>query len=383
MPTYKDASGRWRYRFTANGQRYSGSAPKGGNTRRITERLEAEHVERVSLRTFDGKIPTVGEFAERFLRYQEARTKPLTRVQQRATLTLHVLPMLRSVPIDRVNKEAIDALIARWSKDSQPKTINTRLGTVRRMLSLARDWDMIGAVPKIGMLKIPEARPRFLSDAEISRLIEHAEPRWRSMMFVAVRTGLRVGELRGLQWGDIDLGRRVIHVTRTDPGRRTMDATAPKSNRARDVPLTSDTVAMLLEVRPEAYKASDFVWPALLQRAGESRSRCRSEKGCWHAIDRAAHAAGLADTAWHTLRHTYASHLVMRGVPIRHIQKWLGHATVKETEKYASLAPDAGHDAVDLLDVPLGIEPLRQRAAKTLSAEGENRNDYRPLQLEG
>lgn len=123
----------------------------------------------------------------------------------------------------------------------------------------------------------------------------------------------------------------VVNVNRTDPGRRTMDATAPKSNRFRTVPLTADTVALLAEMRPKDAKGTAWVWPALLRRGGETRARARSEKGCWHGIERAARKAGLADVAWHTLRHTYASHLVMRGVPIRTIQKWLGRPTILPT----------------------------------------------------
>jgi integrase len=126
-------------------------------------------------------------------------------------------------------------------------------------------------------------------------------------------------------------------------------------------------------MRPGGAKGVDWVWPALLRRQGETRRRARSEKGCWHAVERAAKKAGLTDVAWHTLRHTYASHLVMRGVPIRLVQKWLGHASVKETEKYAHLYPDHGHAEASILDVPLAT--ISQRAAKTLPGETQKPSD--------
>jgi integrase len=382
MPTYKGEDGRWRYRFFTNGRRYSGSAPKGGNTKRIAEAVEAEHIKRVSLNVYDGKMPTVREFAARFLAFQAAKTKPLTLVQQKATVEQHLIPAYGSRRLDLLDDAAIDALIAKWgsgAKPNKPKTINTRLGTIRRMLVMARKWKIIGEVPKFEFVTVNEAAPKYLTDAEVTKLIEAAEPRWRLMLFVGVRTGLRVGELRGLQWGDMDFAARVVNVNRTDPGRRTMDATAPKSNRHRQVPLTNDTLALLIEARPDDASPTDWVWPALLKRGGEERARCRSEKGCWHAVSRAAKLAGLTGVAWHTLRHTYASHLVMRGVPIRHIQKWLGHASVKETEKYAHLSPDAGHDAANLLDVPLAPDRYRQGAAKSLLAGGRKRNDSAEL----
>jgi integrase len=62
---------------------------------------------------------------------------------------------------------------------------------------------------------------------------------------------------------------------------------------------------------------------------------------------------------------------VMRGIPIRLIQKWLGHASIKETEKYAHLYPEHGHEAASLLDVPLA----RQTGAKTLPPGPINPSD--------
>lgn len=312
-------------------------------------------------------MPTVREFAGQFLDYQRSRTKPLTHVQQKATIETLLVPALGRLKLDQIARQHIDGLATAWAENSKPKTINTRLGTIRRMLSLAVEWEIIARVPRVEFRKVPKQDPRFLTDEEMIRLIEKAEPQWKEMILVALRTGLRIGELRGLQWGDVDLLRRVIHVQRTDPGRRTLDATDPKGNRARTVPLTAESAEALTRIRPADVKSTAWVWPALLRRNAEKRARARSEKGCWTAVTRAAKRAGLMDVGWHTLRHTYASHLVMRGIPIRLVQKWLGHASIKETEKYAHLYPEHGHEAAGLLDIPLA----RQTAAKALPGERE------------
>lgn len=385
MPVYKDTDPktgeiRWRYRFAHNGERHSGSAPKGHNTKRTAERLEKQHLEKLIARQYTGVMPTVAEFAERFLEYQKGRTKPLTQKQQTATIERHIKAKFGKVKLDRFGLEQIDQLVTEWSVDNKQKTINTRLGTVRRMLSLAVEWDLLPKVPRIKFVKVPDSTPRWLTDDEMTLLIEAAEPHWKAMILVGLRTGLRIGELRGLQWGDIDLVRRVVQVKRTDPGRRTMDATAPKGNRERTVPLTNDAAVALRDLKPEKGRGTDFVWPALLRRSGETRNRARSEKGCWHAIERAAERAGLENVAWHTLRHTYASHLVMRGVPLRTIQGWLGHASITETEKYSHLAPDFGHAAADLLDSPLATpDPRRQQATNALPEGARERSDSRRL----
>jgi len=370
VPAYKGRDGRWRYRFSLNGKRYSGSTPKGHNTKKAAERIERLHIEKILARGYTGTMPTVREFGPQFLDYQVSRTKPLTQQHQKAVVNHNIVPELGRLRLDQVSKQHVDGLITLWSTVAVAKTVNTRLGVLRRMLSLAVEWGIIARVPRVHFLKIAEEAPRFLTDAEMSALILAAEKQWQPMILVALRSGLRIGELRGLQWGDIDFERGVIRVRRTDPGRRTLVATAPKGNRERSVPLTRDSAKALAALKPSSAAAAEWVWPALLRRRAEKRQRVRSEKGCWTAIARAAKKAGLTDVAWHTLRHTYASHLVMRGVPIRLVQKWLGHASVKETEKYAHLYPDHGHEAASLLDVPLVV---RQGSAKALTGKVKKR----------
>lgn len=390
MAAYKDVDAktgeiRWRYRFAYNGQRFSGSTPRAHNTKKAAEKIEREMLERLIARQYLGKMPTVREFAPRFLEHQKARTKPLTYEQQSGVVENHIVPIIGPTRLDHVDKEQIDRLVTAWSSSLAPKTINTRLGTVRRMLSLAVEWGYIARIPRFAFLKISNSTPRFLSDAECQALIDAALPQWRPMIVVALRTGLRIGELRGLQWDDVDFRRRVIQVRRTDPGRKTMDATSPKGNRERTVPLTNDAIDALASIKPAKPRATDWVWPALLKRSGETRSRARSEKGCWHGIDLARIAAKLENVdGWHTLRHTYASHLVMRGVPIRVVQQWLGHASIKETEKYSHLAPEHGYEAANLLDVPLANpETNYQHRTKQLGKGERERKNIAALPSKG
>jgi hypothetical protein len=68
-------------------------------------------------------------------------------------------------------------------------------------------------------------------------------------------------------------------------------------------------------------------------------------------LKRALKNAGLRHIGWHSLRHSFASHLVMRGAPIKSVQELLGHSSIEMTMRYAHLSPDVRRDAVKLLDV--------------------------------
>lgn len=315
-------------------------------------------------------MPTVREFAARFLDHQAMRTKPLTYKRQCATVNDCVVPALGKFKLDEIRQQHLDGLVTAWSETCKAPTVNTRLSVVRRLLSLAVEWEILARAPKCNLLKVGETAPRFLTDTEMKALVEAAEPQWQAMILVGLRSGLRIGELRGLRWEDIDFVRGLIRVRRTEPGRKTMDATTPKGGRDRAVPLTGDSRRALAEIWREG--ASGWIWPALQKRRSETRARARSDKGCWDAIARAAKRAGLEGVAWHTLRHTYASHLVMRGVPLRQVQQWLGHASIRETEKYSHLYPDHGHAEASLLDTP-----LRQTAAKRGSRADESPSNVR------
>lgn len=366
MPSYKGKDGRWRYRFTHRGKQYSGSTPKGTNTQRAANQLEKEHFERVQSKRFLGVTPTVAELAVMFLEYQQAHTRKLTHSLQTTQIEVHVLPHIGRVRIDEVGSKDIDDLITAWRKvGAAVRTINARLGTVGRMFGLAVEWTMLNAAPRIKQLKVPKDLVRFLSDDEADRLLAAARKRrgdriyrWSSMVFIALRTGLRAGELRGLCWVDIDFQRAVLRVQRSDPGLAGVPAGPTKGGKPRLVPLTPMALEVLrgelahrTELLGRKPAFDDHVWPGI-----EDATRSRSESSCVHAISGCFKLAEIEERdgdrlGWHTLRHTYASQLAIRGVSLREIQDLLGHASIRQTERYAHLVPDAVHHrSVAMLD---------------------------------
>jgi integrase len=378
MSAYKDKDGRWRYRFARRGQRYSGSTLPGNNTKAAALALERQHIEKLERNTFTGAMPTVKEFSERFLEHQRARVRPLT-IELNETQIAHMVKRLGRKRLDEVDSRDLATLLTEWSKSAAPTTINSRLGTVLRMFGLAREWKILADVPKVDALKVPKDTPRFLSFAEAPELVAASRflPKntndWHSMIIVGLRTGLRIGELRGLQPADCDLARRAptpqnphgsfgaIRVSRSDPGRPDLEAGPTKGGKTRVVPLTEDAANVLIQRISDERKRlgakwtpSTWIWPMRGDNA-----RALPTGTCSHAIIRIAERAKLQDVGWHTLRHTYASWLVMQGVPLPVVQVLLGHYDIKQTMRYAHLAPGfAHHSAVSSLGIPLMAKPI-------------------------
>ncbi|MEM6296111.1 MAG: site-specific integrase, partial [Myxococcota bacterium] len=169
-------------------------------------------------------------------------------------------------------------------------------------------------------------------------------------------TGLRHGEMRALEWSDIDLkvGRLVVRrsVARGKVG-------TPKNGRAREVSLSQTAVAAL--VRHRHLNKLVFCNPD-----GSMLTRHQGKK----QLSKAVRLSGIAkeNVTWHDLRHTFASHLVMRGAQLKAVQELMGHATIDMTMRYSHLCPSIKRDAVALLDQADSTSAAQDRGEKAKRA---------------
>lgn len=298
------------------------------------------------------KPPTFAAWAEEYEAAGMVDNKPSTRAAKVQVVRDYLLPAFGPMRLDRVGVEAIERTKAAWlATGTAPKTINNRLTILRRMLSVAHEWGRIRSVPRVSWLRLPEPEVDFLTFAEADRLIAGTEDEWRAMVLFALRTGLRRGELLALRWEDIDLTAGRVTVRRAVW--EGVEGT-PKGGRRREVPLSPEARAALARL-PSRFRAR-YVFGA-----GDERLTVGAIKWpLWRACD----AAGVERRGWHVLRHTFASHLVMRGVPLRSVQELLGHVDIKQTLRYAHLSPEVQSDAVALLDgrAPKGPRSEREQA---------------------
>jgi integrase len=284
---------------------------------------------------------TFAQFAWKwFDEYVVANNKPSERKAKKYILDSSLVPFFGKMPIGRITTNDVEKYKAHALKEGvSRKTVNNRLAVLRKCLSTAYEWlELVGNLPKITWLRCTPPNTDYLLQDECARLLFHASGVVREMIFLALRTGMRQGELRGLQWSSIDWENKGITV-RHSLCDCTNELASPKSNRARYIPIDADICEMLLARK----KGIGYVFA---DAEGKPFSDYRVNRKLKHACKQ----AGLREVGWHTLRHTFASHLAARGAPLNAVQALLGHSTITTTMRYAHLAPSVLRNAVKLLN---------------------------------
>ena len=283
--------------------------------------------------------PRLAVFAKEFIdTYAKANNKPSEVQSKQTILKMHLVPEMGTLKLNEIGQRKIETYKARKLESGlSPKTVNNHLTVLRRLLSLAVEWEQLDHLPPFKWLRVPEQKFDFLDFEEAERLLAGADEQWRPMILVGLKAGLRLGELIGLRWEDVDLVAGRIMVRRAIA--RGIAGT-PKNGRTREIPMSDE---LLRALKAHRHLRGELVFC-------DAMGRLLTKEECRHPLWRACKRAGLRLLGWHALRHTFASHLVMRGAPLKAVQELLGHSTIEMTMRYTHLSPDVRKDAVRLLD---------------------------------
>jgi integrase len=245
---------------------------------------------------------------------------------------------------------------AQLQRGMSAKTINNRLAVLSKCLSTAFEWEELDATPRIKLLKTTPPKFRYLREPEIQLIVGAMKtPLEQAMVLVAARTGLRFSELRALEWGDIDLGLRLLTVRRCAVAK---DVGTPKNGKVRHLPLTDDAVTALKAIKSE----SRLVFPYKGKMYVYWTSVCHLQSACKRV--------GIEPIGWHVLRHTFASQLASRGAPLKAVQDLLGHSTIGMTQRYAHLAPEMLRDTISLLE-PIKMDSMSAQRQPEVNKNSE------------
>ncbi len=309
---------------------------------------------------------TLGEHLDRWLdEHARLRVKPSTLLRYRQ-LANRLKPFAGTVPLRDLRPERIQYAYAQLLEEGlSARTVLHHHRVLSQALKQAVRWGLLASNPADAVTP-PRAAPRELRTLrpEEVALLEDAAPddEFRRLIQVAVKTGLRLGELLGLQWKDIDLEGGRMRIQRSASYRNGETTLGPvKTGRSqRPVALSAETLAVLraqrasqrarrLELGP-AYRDHDLVFAA----ADGSAQPPYRISGRFRSV---AARAGVGGVRFHDLRHAMATAALGAGVHVKVVSERLGHSTTQITlDTYSHVLPDLQREAAELID-----EALRRR----------------------
>lgn len=231
-----------------------------------------------------------------------------------------------------------------------PKTINDRADELNRILKYARKTWEIGftnyaSSDKLKRNKVNNARDRYLTETEVKTLRKAISASTRKdkdllLLFLnlAIFTGARVSTLINIQVKDIDLDRNRIKLKNKKVNDRTYNGFIHPSVR-------KELEEIVERCEPEQYVLSETYWP---KTTNFFRQRLQ---GFFDTLFNTSTTERKHKVVLHTLRHTTASLLAIKGTPIHVIQKLLDHKDITMTMRYSHLAPSTGQDHINDLDI--------------------------------
>jgi site-specific recombinase XerD len=228
-------------------------------------------------------------------------------------------------------------LYLRNVKRLAPNTSNVALNAVKFLFvhTLQRPWPLGDLVRP----PIPKKLPIVLSPEEVWRIVEHVRrPHYRVCLSVIYACGLRLLEGVRLQVSQIDSARMQLLIR------------SGKGNKDRAVPLPERTLT-LLRAHWRLHRNPIWLFPGITPIGQQHASLPMEESGLQKAFRLAVQAAGVSKNATiHSLRHSWATHLLESGVNLRLIQVWMGHTSPTTTAIYTHLTQHAEQVATTALE---------------------------------
>ncbi len=299
-------------------------------------------------------------YAKTWLKANANTLKASTLTFYEAHIERHLVPAFRGRPIGALRRVDCRELVTRCrAKGLKASTVRGIARTLSTILSQAVEDELLPANPALRLgkyLRLADDAPAdiepFTRD-EARQLLETAAtrfPDWHPWLLCGLRTGMRAGELLGLQWGDINWRGRYVHVQRNIVRGQ---LTTPKNHQRRRVDL-SRQLAVTLRLWRRRQRAAwlkvgkprpDWVFASVTGTALD-------ESNVRKAFNRLLDAAELDRRGPHQMRHTFASLLLQDGAPITYVSRQLGHKDPSITLRvYSHWLPDSSLDKlVDALD---------------------------------
>lgn len=343
----RDPQGRRRYQWTTH------------PTRQLAEEHLADAIgSALAGRPYPSRRMRLAPFLQRWMAGRTPQLRRSTVFSYQWAIDKHILPALGNLYLTDIGPEQVRTLIEQLSKTLSPWSIHKTYAIVRRALEDAMELGLVPANPAARVrYPKPSQRPVRVWDLEQVRLFLAAARRhceYWLLFKVAIWTGMRIGEVLGLQWADIDWTRRLIQVQRS-LGYNAKDGLhfeLPKTvSGRRAIAMPAGILKELRSWREQQIRdMNPLLQSTLIFCQPDGSPHFPTVISDYH-FHRIAHLAGVPPIRFHDLRHTHASQLLAVGASIKVVQERLGHARASFTlETYAHLLPTIQADAAAALE---------------------------------
>jgi integrase/recombinase XerD len=261
-----------------------------------------------------------------------------------ATVTIHLrrfLERIGDIDIRDLRMNDIELFLSGIAGESKVKSKKYYV-SLNSLFNKAVQWEYLSTNPaaKIIPPKIPKNNPLFIDEAELQQIIsKESNQDLKHIYLVLFHTGMRLGELVNLKWNQVSFNEKLIRLTNTG------DFTT-KGKKERIIPINENLIKVFTEIYPKVIDINqlNYVFNKNgMKYSGDyiSKSFKKIILGCKN-IDHSIHL--------HSLRHSFATYLVKKGVSLYVIKELLGHQEYKTTQIYSHLTVDSLRDAVKVLN---------------------------------
>ncbi len=260
-------------------------------------------------------------------------------------LRCHVLPAFRHKPLNQISRHVVQLFLAEKQARYSGAHVHGMRAVLSKILAAAVEWGFIEENPARGSRVRNRApvRPRhILNPTQVQSLAVSLPEPCRTLVLLAVLTGLRIGELLALRWERIDLPRGAIAVRETFSEGRFGPPKTKSSERSVPLSATARRILEAHRTRCAQTEPNDLVFATRRQTPLNPKNLLR------RVLRPTCDRLGLPPVTWHGFRHTHATLLSEVGVAPRVAQEILGHSDVGMTlNVYTHVLPEAQRDAVE------------------------------------
>jgi len=343
---------RWHVDFRLEGKRYRSIAPENSKGNAIDyEKLLRDEIafkKKQGKKTKSGKIYNSYEefLSDWYETYVLANNRPSEQIKKSGIIRNHLVPQFGQMKLEEISERDMEILKRdKLASGLAPKTIKNIQSAMRKSLECAVQWGYLDKIPYFTWIKVPKTEVSVISKyCEQELLNDNTNLLWNTMIIVALKTGMRLGEILALRWTDVNFFENLLNVNGSI--NVCFERAPTKNGKCRVIPMSNDVRSGLKRLFEDSRKKSGNTYvfdrgdekPFSMYASGRMLKKITKQIG----IDEHIH--------WHKLRHTFATNVAKRGVSMRILQELLGHSTILMTERYSHVDMEAKQNAIQLLD---------------------------------